>query len=42
MNAIIITVFLLGSLAGGVALLENSKIFNRWLEKQWWWKEIVG
>ena len=42
MNAIIITVFLLGSLVTGVALLENSKILNRWLEKQHWWKEIVG
>lgn len=40
MNGIIITVILMGGLVAGVAVLEKSKLFNRWLERQWWWKEI--
>ena len=42
MNGIIITIILVGGLAGGVALIENCKPLWKWIEKQQWWKEIVG
>lgn len=42
MNGIIITVLLIGGLLVGVGALENCVALNRWLEKQKWWKEIVG
>lgn len=41
MNALIITVILLGGLVLGVWLLENCKPLWKWIEKQEWWKEIV-
>lgn len=42
MNGIIITVILMGGLIGSVAIIENCKPLWKWIEKQRWWKEIVG
>ena len=41
MNAIIITMIMLGGMAALVAVIENCRPLWKWIEKQQWWKEIV-
>ncbi len=42
MNELIITVILLGGLVALVAIIDNCKPLWKWIEKQDWWKELVG